>query len=196
MDRRSFIAYSSLATIGAALSSSAVASTIQSFANSVQLPTAAQHVRHGMCDLKAIRNPMLPKWITVFEPHQFLKNGFNATKDDLNLMQFNLSGQAFSLGFDDTKAIITSKENTQEISFHKSEQILESKAKNYSIRVLSGIEQLTIENETEILLFVLKGDLNVNDKLHSKSDFIHLKYQELKLHSQSENLAVLITKGD
>lgn len=196
MNRRSFIAYSSLAAIGTALSSSAVASTIQSFANSVQLPTAKQHVRHGMYDLKAIQNPMLPKWITVFEPHQFLKNGFDASSDDLNLMQFNLEKKAYTLGYDNTKITIATDNHSEELSLKEKEQILELGSDTYNVQVLSNIGELPINSQSEMLLFVLKGHIKANGKQQFKNDFIHFKHQALKLYGQGGNLAVLVTKRD
>lgn len=196
MNRRSFIAYSSLTSIGVALSSSAVASTIQSFANSVQLPTATQHVRHGMYDLKAIQNPMLPKWITVFEPHQFLKNGFDSTSEDLNLMQFNLGHKAYSLGYDNAQITITTDHHSKELSLKEKEQVIDLRSENYNVQVLSNTGKLALNSQSEMLLFVLKGVIKVNGKQQAKNDFIHLQHQTLKLNGQGENLAVLVMKGD
>jgi hypothetical protein len=194
MDIRSFIAYSSLATIGAALASSATAASLESIASSVQLPSASKHVRHGMYHLKTVRNRFLPNWITVFEPHQFLKNGFNETKEDLELMQFNLGEKAFTLGFDDTKVIITTRETTQEISLKDGQQTIETASDAYHIRVISNTTDLMIEETSELLLFVLKGDIKANLKNLSKSDFVHFKNERLTLKGQDENLCVLITK--
>lgn len=194
MERRSFIAYSSLTAIGVLVSQSGILATAKPIANAVQLPETLSHVRHGNYGLKAIKNHFLPKWIKVFEPHRFLENGFESTENDLQLFQFDLENQSLVLGYNNETVSLVSEGFQKEISLDNSNEKLSFETNIYKVSVINRLESLAIETKQEHVLFVLKGKVKVNDKRLIERDFVHFKNENINLELLENSLVVLVSK--
>lgn len=194
MKRRSFIAYSSHTAVGVMLSQSGVMAAAKPIANAVQLPETLSHVRHGNYGLKVIKNHFLPKWIKVFEPHCFLQNGFESTKNDLQLFQFDLENQSLVLGYNNESVSLVSEGFQNEISLQNIDQELKLELEPYKVLVINKHELLSIETKQEHVLFMLKGKAKINDKCLIERDFVHFKNENISLKPSENSLVVLVSK--
>ena len=190
MNRRSFIAYSSLATVGALVSSSSLNTALAPFEQAIRLPSSTTQVRHGMYELKAIKNRFLPKWITIFESNTFLKNGFEAEANDLNLFQFDLKDESFVVGYDNETISISTEDESYTLADRQ--QIKLSKP-GFSIQLLEGkqdFKQSIIDSES--ICIVLKGSAKVNGKKLEQDEFAYVSNKLSYVVVNEKSLVILV----
>lgn len=63
----------------------------------IQVPTAGEHVRHGLFAVKAISHPSLPAWLQVFERHLFYGDGISRGASDMYSFAFKARDTYFTV---------------------------------------------------------------------------------------------------
>lgn len=63
----------------------------------IQVPMAAEHVRHGLFAMRAVAHPSLPAWLQVFERHLFYGDGISRGDSDMYNFAFRAGDTCFTV---------------------------------------------------------------------------------------------------
>lgn len=190
MDRRGFISLLSIAGLGM-LTDPILAKTSAQLPYTA-LPKSIEHVRHGLFQSTRISHRFLPKWLSVFQPHCFLKNGVGPGEGDLFLYSFVVGNQRITI----TKTIQeTWIAINDAITTIGENQAIDFKLNDYQVSVLKGENERESGLQTEAICFMLQGQGKLNGQTFLEGEFLHQNNACCQIELRTDNaLAVLFNR--